>query len=64
MTAMDKKKTKMKSKSNLRLKTALMLLQILLPFGLYTAMQLEASLAVVLIASGFVLSMGGLVWLG
>lgn len=61
---MDKKKTKMKSKSNLRLKTALMLLQILLPFGLYTAMQLEASLAVVLIASGFVLSMGGLVWLG
>lgn len=64
MRSVDKKRAKMKKKSNFRLKTALMILQILLPFGLYFAMQLGSSLAAGLVAGAFVLSMGGLVWLG
>ncbi len=57
-------KTKPKQKSNLRLRTGLMFLLILLPFGLYAAMQMGSMLAAMVFAAGFVLSMAVMVWAG
>ena len=49
---------------NLKVRTILLLVQILLPFGLYLALQWESTLAAGLIAGVFTISMGLLVWLG
>lgn len=53
-----------KPMDNLRVRTILLLVQILLPFGLYLALQWESPLAAGLIAGVFTISMGLLVWLG
>lgn len=55
---------KPKVKGHSRIKTALLLLQIILPFGLYFALEWDNSLASGVIAVLFVLSMFVLVWLG
>lgn len=49
---------------SLKGRAALLIAQILLPFGLYCALQWELSLAAVLISAVFFLSMIFLVWLG
>ena len=64
MIAMDKNKTKPKNKAKLKMKTGLLLMQILLPFGLYAAMQIDSQLAAWLVASAFSLSMIAMVWVG
>jgi hypothetical protein len=51
-------------KKSLGVRGALLIVQILLPFGLYLALRGSNSLAAVLIAAGFFLSMLFLVWLG
>lgn len=51
-------------RNNLKVRSTLLALQILLPFGLYTAMQWEAAPLVWAAAGVFILSMGVLVWLG
>lgn len=51
-------------KKSLSLRGALLIVQILLPFGLYFALRGSASLAAVLIAAAFFCSMIFLVWLG
>jgi len=61
---MGEKTAKKNQKSKLRLRTVLMFLQILLPFGLYAALQMDGSLAAGVIAGAFLLSMGMMVWLG
>lgn len=61
---MEKRKTKPKNNPNLRLKTGLLMMQILLPFGLYTAMQMDSPLGMGLISIAFVLSMGAMIWVG
>ena len=53
-----------KPMDNLKVRTILLLVQILLPFGLYLALQWESTLAAGLIAGVFTISMGLLVWLG
>ena len=61
---MAEKNNDARGKSKLRLRTGLMLMQILLPFGLYAAMQIDSQLTAVLIAIAFVFSMGAMVWVG
>ena len=61
---MSEKRANKSQSSKLRLRAALMALQILLPFGLYIALQSGASLAGAILAGAFVLSMGVMVWLG
>ena len=61
---MAEKNNDARKKSKLRLRTGLMLMQILLPFGLYAAMQIDSHLMAVLIAIAFVFSMGAMVWVG
>jgi len=51
-------------KKNLSLRGILLILQILLPFGLYLALQSTNNLAAALIAAVFTFSMFFLVWLG
>jgi len=48
----------------LKLRAALLILQILLPFGLYFALRWEWGVAAVIISVVFFLSMIYLVWLG
>ena len=57
-------KQKAQNSSKQRLRTGLLMLQILLPFGLYAAMQMDARLPAVLIAGAFVLCMTVMVWVG
>ena len=59
-------RSKEKKKSTLGLggKILLLLLQILLPFGLYAAMRLDAALLAWIAAGAVVLSMGVMIWLG
>ena len=51
-------------KKSLRVRGVLLIVQILLPFGLYFALRSSSSLAGALIAAAFLLSMLFLVWLG
>lgn len=55
---------KEKRKGRLWVRGILLIVQVLLPFGLYFALRWESSLAAALIAGGFLLSMLYLVWLG
>jgi len=64
MKSMNEKNKEAQKKSKHRLRTGLMFMQILLPFGLYAAMQIDSQLAAGLIAIAFVLSMGAMVWVG
>ena len=50
--------------SRLRIRSALLFLQVLLPFGLYASLQMGWPLPAGLSAGAFVLSMGVMVWLG
>ena len=52
------------NKIGLREKSILMFLMILLPLGLYAAMQMGASFLAWIVAGLFVLSMAVMVWLG
>lgn len=51
-------------RGSLKVRGALLIGQILLPFGLYFALRWELSLAAALISAVFFLSMIFLVWLG
>lgn len=51
-------------KKNLNLRGALLILQILLPFGLYFALRWESQVMAALIAGLFFISMLFLIWLG
>lgn len=51
-------------KKNLNLRGALLILQILSPFGLYFALRCESQVTAALIAGLFFLSMLFLIWLG
>ena len=58
------KKDKKLFQVGLREKTLLLFLMVLLPLGLYAAMELGANLLTWLIAGVLMISMGVLVWLG
>lgn len=58
------KKNKKNKKNNLRIKTALLILQILLPFGLYFALELTILPAAWLIGGMIAISMAAQVRLG
>ena len=53
-----------KNGGRLKLRAALLIMQILLPFGLYFALRWAWDVAAVIIAGVFFLSMIYLVWLG
>jgi len=57
-------KTKKAQRGNFRLRAALLIAQILIPFGLYLAFQQSLNGLAWLAAGTFTLSMGLLVWLG
>ena len=57
-------KQKAQGSGKQRMRTGLLVLQILLPFGLYAAMRLDSQLSAVLIAGAFVLCMAVMVWVG
>ena len=56
--------TLQKFRKSLNVRGILLLVQVLLPFGLYFALRASSSLVAALIAAGFILSMLFLVWLG
>ena len=56
--------TKQKNIASLKLRSVLLVLQMLLPFGLYFALEWQSLLGAWMIAGIFTLSMGLLVWLG
>ena len=55
---------KKKKAFGLREKIILLFLQILLPFGLYMAMRMDASYFAWISAGALILSMGVMVWVG
>jgi len=61
---MSENKARQNTFDNLRVRTILMVVQILLPFGLFVALRWESPIAAGLIAGLFTISMGILVWLG
>ena len=58
------KKTKKKRSMSLKARSGLPLLLILLPFGLYFAMEAKNNLTATAAAGAFVVCMGVMVWLG
>jgi len=59
------KKSSDKAKvNNLQIRSWLLVLQIILPFGLYVAFQAHLNILMILISTIFILSMVFLVWLG
>ena len=61
---MSENNTDEKTKKMVTLRGMLLLVQILLPFGLYAAMRWESGTGMVVFSGAFLLSMGVLVWLG
>ncbi len=53
-----------KKRGSLKVRTALLLIQVLLPIGLYWALVSENTIATIILAGLFVISMGLMVWLG
>ncbi len=63
MEAINQKKKKTQ-RGSFKIRAALLLIQILLPFGLYVAMMRDSGPMMWLIGILFTLSVGLLVWLG
>ena len=61
---MSENNTVKKTKRMVTLRGMLLLVQILLPFGLYAAMHWGSGSGMVFFSGAFLLSMGVLVWLG
>lgn len=57
-------KTHQRQRGNFKMRAVLLLLQILLPFGLYFAIRFGSMVPAGLLAAVFLFSMGVLVWLG
>lgn len=57
-------KTHRRQRGNFKVRAVLLLLQILLPFGLYFAIRIESLVPAGLLAAAFLISMGVLLWLG